>query len=458
MSRPHIVILGAGISGLATAWFLRQELGSQVQLTILEKSPRAGGWIQTIQTSDYLCEQGPRSCRPKGNGQATLALVEALGLQDQIIVPAPESHHRYIYDRECLRRLPQHLWEIPFSSLMSGWSKALWRDWTQPKRQVEDESIQSFFARRLGQPWVERFIDPFILGIYAGDCRRLSLKSCFPLFDQWEQKHGSLLKGAWKQAPSPAQSAFIQQFKRFSFFSFKEGMETLPRALASQLQDCLMLQQVVHELNFVSEGVQIKLETGQQLKADHVISTLPTWALADLLKSYPQLVAKLNELQYANVTVVHVGFTQQVLPFKGFGYLVPSKHRSPILGCVWDSCVFPQQNLKAEQTRLTIMMGGIQHPEVECWSLQEIEEKALEVLADQCKIKAQPQFLEIKKARKAIPQYEVGYDQWKENLLQAVQTLTPHLTLSGNAFTGVAVNDCIAQAERLAQQFKCLSL
>ncbi len=454
MSRPHIVILGAGISGLATAWFLRQELGSQVQLTILEKSPRPGGWMQTVQTGDYLFEQGPRSCRPKGNGQATLALVEALGLQDQVITPSQESQSRYIYDQGRLQRLPRHLWEVPFSPLMSDWFKALWRDWTQPKRQVEDESIHAFFSRRLGPSWVERLIDPFVLGIYAGDCTRLSLKSCFPLFDQWEHKQGSLLKGAWCHPASSASSAFFQRFKRIPLFSFKEGMETLPRALANQLQDCLMFQQAAHELNFVSAGVQIQLETGQSLKADHVISTLPTWALADLLKPYPQLVTKLNALQYANVTVVHVGCAQQVLPFKGFGYLVPSKHQSPILGCVWDSCVFPQQNLHPEQTRLTLMMGGVQHPEVEHWSLQEIEEKALETLADHCKIKAQPQCIEVKRAKKAIPQYEVGYDQWKGDLMQTVQTLTTRLTLSGNAFTGVAVNDCIAQAEQLAQQLK----
>lgn len=454
MSRPHIVILGAGISGLAIAWFLRQRWGSHVQLTILEKSRRVGGWIHTSQTEGYLFEQGPRSCRSKGNGQETLALVEALGLQDQVITPASESHHRYIYDQNCLQCLPRHLWEVPFSPLMRGWCQAFWRDWTHPKRQLEDESIQTFFARRLGQSWVERLIDPFILGIYAGDCTRLSLKSCFPLFDQWEQEQGSLLWGAWKHASPLVQSAFIQNVKRFPFFSFKEGMHTLPRALASQLQDCLSLNQAVCELNFQSDGVWIKLETGQSLKADHVISTLPTWVLKNLVPAYAPLVAKLSELRYASVAMVNIGFAQPVLPLKGFGYLIPSKHQSPILGCIWDSCVFPQHNLHAMQTRLTLMMGGIQHPEVEQWSSREIEEKALAALADHCRICAQPQFIEVKKARNAIPQYEVGYQKWKSDLMQIMQTVTPCLTLSGNAFTGVSVNDCIAQARQFVQQFK----
>ena len=448
----HIVILGAGISGLATAWFLKRFLGPEVRLTIVEKD-RIGGWIQTFQKESFLFEQGPRSCRTKGSGHETLALVEALGIQDQVLVPPRDARHRYIYGPQGLQRLPSHLWEIPFNPLTRGWLKALWRDLRMPKCQTDDESIQAFFSRRIGQLWVENLIDPFISGIYAGDCTRLSLKSCFPLFDRWEQQRGSLLMGAWHhQASHKFQSSFIQSICRFPLFSFKQGMETLPRALAQSLNDCLFTKQKAVNLSFNVTGIEIELENGERLAADHVISTLPTFALGSLLSNYPVLTTKLNELCYATVVAVNIGFNASVLPLKGFGYLVPSKMRLPILGCIWDSSLFPQQNFEDHQTRLTMMMGGSHHPEIEQMSEQAVIEHALRALHQHLGIRANPRMVQVKKAQKAIPQFEVRYSIWKREVQDAMHLLSPRLTLSGSGWTGVSINDCIAQARQVAQQ------
>lgn len=450
----HIAILGAGISGLATAWFLKQALGASIHLTLIEKSQRVGGWIQTLHTQGFLFEQGPRSCRTKGAGQETLALIEALGLQDQILAPHPDARNRYLYDGQRLQCLPKHLWEVPLNPLTQGWLKALWRDWRMPKRQEKDESIQSFFSRRLGEPWAERLIDPFVSGIYAGDCSRLSLKSCFPLFDQWEQQQGSLVRGAWRhRSPSAHQSPFIQKMRRFPMFSFREGMEVLPRALARELKDCLSLGQSVNSLRFDAQGVDIRLDNQQSLKVDHVISTLPIPVLASLLADYPLLSTKLRELSYATVSVINIGFNRSVLPLKGFGYLIPSRAGLSVLGCVWDSCVFPEQNLQ-NQTRLTVMMGGSRHPEVEQMSEKELMENSLQALHKHLGIHAEPQAIQVKQAKNAIPQFEVGHSIWKGEIQEAITHLSPRLTLSGSAWTGVSINDCIAQARLFAQQMK----
>lgn len=449
----HVVILGAGISGLATAWFLKQRLGSHVRLTLLEKESRVGGWIQTIHSQGFLFEQGPRSCRTKGTGQETLALIEALGLQDQVLAPHPDAHKRYIYQDAGLQCLPKHVWKVPFNALTRGWLKALWRDWRMPKRQKEDESIQDFFARRLGNGWMENLIDPFVSGIYAGDCSRLSLKSCFPLFDQWEQQYGSLVKGAWRHQRSPlVQSSFIQSMCRFPLFSFKQGMETLPRALAHELKDCLRLNQTVKGLKLQATGVEINLQGGERLTANHVISTLPTYNLSALLASHSLLDHHLKELPYASVVVVNIGFEKAVLPLKGFGYLVPSKMKLPVLGCVWDSSLFPVQNQKEQQTRLTMMLGGSHHPEIVHLSESKIVELVRQALQQHLGIHVQPQVLQVKQAYQAIPQYEVGYAVWKKKVQASLQLLSPCLILSGSAWTGVSINDCIAQARQLAHR------
>jgi protoporphyrinogen/coproporphyrinogen III oxidase len=434
----HIILLGAGISGLATAWFLKKRY-PDYRLTILEKSSRVGGWIQTIQKEGFLFEQGPHSCRIQGAGHHTLALAEELGLQDQVICPSPEANRRFIYYQDKLHPLPGSLKEMPFSPLMKGWLKALWQDWRTSPREDADESIASFFNRRLGAGWVERLIDPFTLGIYAGDCRQLSLKSCFPRFDEWEQQ-GSLFKGAWKTKAKPSSNAWIQSFEKQSLFSFKKGMETLPLALFSRLKEHVRLNETIQLI----EGSTVSLASGECLEGDYLISTLPFHALAPLLNTYPDIQKLLESLSYASVTCVSLGFNER-LPLKGFGYLVPSKEKIPYLGCIWDSSVFPQQGLE-HQTRLTVLLGGKQHPEVHQWTQQQSIDYSLSILKHHLDITSTPKVIHCQKAAEAIPQYEVGYAERKQQLQKLVQKYALPWTLSGNAMSGVSVNDCIAQA------------
>ncbi len=450
---PHqIVILGAGISGMAAAWYLKQSLGSHVNIQIIEKSSRAGGWIQTLEVDGFLFEQGPRSCRSKGAGLETLALAEALGLQDQVLVPHLDASNRYILKQGKLTRLPKHLWGVPFNPLTQGWLSAVWNDWKNPKRAEEDESIHSFFSRRLGRKWAEGLIDPFVSGIYAGDCSKLSIKSCFPLFDEWEQKRGSLIRGAWHhKRPSVPQSSFIQSIRRSPLFSFKEGMETLPRALAMEFKNSLILNTEVKRLECKPSAIQLYLENGKQIQADYLISTIPTPALGSLL-SFTPLAVPLQQLNYATLSIVNLGFDTSVLPYHGFGYLVPSREQQKILGCVWDSSIFPQQNKDPGQTRLTVMMGGSRNPEMRELSNEESIEIALDAIHQHMGIRAQSKIIQVKQAKGAIPQFEVGYLQWKSQIQKAMHQLSPRLHLSGSAWSGVSINDCISHARQLAEQ------
>lgn len=452
MSR-QIVVLGAGISGLATAWYLKHYLGSDAAVHVIEKSERPGGWIQTLQTEGFLFEQGPRSCRSKGNGQETLALIENLGLQDHVLVPHADATHRYLYHDGHLKRMPRHLWGILFNPLTKGWLQAFWNDWRMPKRTGEDETVHSFFSRRLGNRWADTLIDPFVLGIYAGDCRSLSMKSCFPLFNEWEEKQGSLLRGGWKHKRTPLySSAFIESVRRYPLFSFKEGMETLPLALAHELKECLQLGNGAVRLEFLTSGIEVYLENGEKIIADQVISTLPAYALGSLLSSSPEVGTQLQALNYATVGMVNMGFDAPVLPLKGFGYLVPTRMNELILGCVWDSCIFPQQNERKEQTRITFMMGGSHHPEIEGMTEQDAVEHALKALQQQMGIQARPSIIQFKKGHQAIPQFEVGHERWKADLQNKIGQISPRLVLSGSAWTGVSINDCVGHARLLAQR------
>lgn len=428
-----VIVLGAGIGGLAAGWFLKQREGSNVELTILEKSSRPGGWIETIRQEGFLFEKGPRSIRTKSLSPEAAQLIEELGLRNEIILPHPDSCHRYLYEEQQLKKMPGSLFKIPFSSLTRGWLKAILNEWRAPKSTLEDETIADFFSRRLSPEWAERLVDPFISGIYAGDSRKLSTKSCFPLLHRLEQEHGSLIAGMLKQKKKTS-----TPFVKGPFFTFRDGMESLIHALAKQLDGEIRLNCGVAEINIESKSVKVKLESGEWLEADEVISALPAHVLARLI---PQQAVRLTELNFSTVMVVNLGYRREVLKERGFGYLIPSKEGESILGCVWDSCVFPQQGSR-EESRLTVMIGGSRHPEVEGWSDTQGIEVALAALKKHCGIDVVPDVVSVKKAYRAIPQYELGYEVLKNDLLEKMGPLK----CIGSSFCGASVSDVISSA------------
>ncbi len=448
----RVAILGAGISGLSLGWYLKQRFGSKIDLSIYEKSGRAGGLIQTIKSDNFLWELGPRSCRTKGKGKETLALIEGLGLQNEVISPQSSAKNRFVYDGKRLVRLPRSLWELPFNSLTKGWLQALFRDVMHPKSNIEDESIYNFFSRRLGIPITENLIDPFVSGIFAGDSRRLSIKSCFPLFAQWQEKYGSLIVGAFKHHPYLIkETPFIKKMKEFPLFSLREGMESLTHSLAAHLRDALLLNQTIDQIKINKETIYL-FSQGREASYDLVISTLPCYALSPLLKEFPQIEKKLNEVSYASLTIVHMVFKGNLLPFSGFGYLVPSRLKQNILGCVTDSSIFAEHQ-RGEQTRLTFMLGGSMHPQVEALSDEEIIEISQKALRDHMEIEKKPEEMQIHRNLRAIPQFDVGHEGWKRGLEEELKKISPKFCLSGTAFSGVSINDCISHARQTVQHF-----
>lgn len=435
MKVKNIVILGAGISGLALAWFLQKRFGNTVDITLLEASYRTGGWIQTTQKEGFLFEAGPHSCRLNSSHSATYELIHDLGLTNQLIEADASANVRYLFMNNTLAAVPRKFFSWLMSPLLKGIPQAILRDLFTQRSELPDESIYDFFTRRFGKQIAERFADPLTTGIYAGDIRRLSIRSCFPLLHQSEQQYGSVLKSLWKR-PRHTPSRI---------FSFKNGMGSLIHALekkANVVSHCS-----VQRIQLDSE-IGVWGSNGFYYPADHLFSTLPAWALAPLIEPHNIALAKeLSEIEYASLSVIHLGFHAPVLKKKGFGYLVPRNEKEEILGMIWDSCVFPQQNQKNGETRLTVMLGGTSRSEQECISI------AIEALASHLGITQKPDATNVVKVEKAIPQYTLGYAQKLEKMASLKQQLSPRMSFLGSAFSGVAVTDCIAEAKHQASSY-----
>lgn len=454
MVKRRIVILGAGISGLALAWFLRKKFGHDVDLTILEKSPRIGGWIQSIEKENFLFDLGPHSCRSTGSGQGALKLIEELNLQDQVIAADSSARNRFVLTGGEFKPLPTTLFSFLFSPLMRGVLPALWHDWrTVPHIGGVDESIFSFISRRFNRDIADRLMDPLTSGIYAGNIRELSVQSCFPVLYQWEQEFGSVVRGllATRKQKTEAVSPFVKQMQRHPLFSFKEGMETLPRALKYHLDKDIELSCSVKTLHFLKEKIDVELCDQRVLTADYVFSALPAHALAPLLSSsLPELAQTIGSIDSTSVAVVNLGYRKEMLKQKGFGYLVPSNAKEDILGVIWDSSVFPQQNRSKTETRLTVMLGGTHRPDLCVLDHADLLKVALKTISRHLNINLQPDAVSIYVARSAIPQYRVGHPQKLCLIDQQLNGLSSRLFFLGSFFRGVSVNDCIIQAHHFA--------
>ncbi|MFN4174153.1 MAG: protoporphyrinogen/coproporphyrinogen oxidase [Parachlamydiaceae bacterium] len=338
-----VTIKGAGIQGLAAAWTLRE-----FNPVIYEREKRAGGWIRTCLEGNYLFEIGPRGFRPKGNGLYTLELIKELGLEKELICPPDEANIRYIYTETGLKRFPGE-----FKSLILG---GVLRDLFLPAKPFH--TIYDYFSYRFGTRFAKQIVDPALSGIYAGDIRKLSLKGCFPDIEAIARSNRSLIFGLLKKEKSFKDP----KWSKYPLLSFKEGMETLTRHLSKRF--------TIH----------------YEIERPCDIDCTPRYE------------------NRASLLVINLGYSKPVLKYKGFGYLVPSYLNEPILGCVFDSNVFPEHNQTIGQTRLTLMSGGALFPERLDDPL--ILEKSLFTLKKHLGINIDPDYIKITKCLDAIPQYD----------------------------------------------------
>lgn len=400
MQNKRIAILGAGISGLSCAWALKKKY-PDASLTIFEKGSRPGGWIKTANHKGSLFEWGPRSLRSH-DADAALALIEEMGLSHELIEASSHAKKRYLLNQGELIQLPTSIWGLFSCPLTRKCLPSLVKDLIAPRIQ-SDVSIHEFFSHRFSQRVADYFIDPLLKGIYAGDAKELSMQACFPKI--------------WALPRSVILGSISFKKKKRGIVTLKRGMESLIFALADRLQNEIRLNAEIEDFSAF----------------DQVISTLPAHALAKILPK-SELKELLEKIPFRSVGVVHLGYSKQVNPHEGFGYLIPSQENEKVLGVIFDSSVFPEQG---KETRLTVMIG-------ENGDLKSLaKEHVKKVLG----IQEEPAIIESAWMEDAIPQYPVGFLDDLKKIHKAKEAF-PHLTLSGTSFHGISMNQAIAHSLR----------
>ncbi|MBI3017124.1 MAG: protoporphyrinogen oxidase [Deltaproteobacteria bacterium] len=429
--KKEVVIIGGGISGLSSAFFLKKH-GSDFLL--VEKSDRLGGVMHSLTKEDYLLEEGPTTFM--GMTPSVKEMIATLHLESQILTPEESSKKRYIYKNGKLHLVPLNPLHLFSSSLLSWKGKLrLFREPLVSRRQdVGDETVAQFFKRRIGKEATESLIDPFVSGVYGSDMRELSVQATFPQLAEWEKEFGSLFKGFLKK----------KEKKDRTLYSFKNGLEELPLAIEKWLGNhVLKKSQVTHiEKNEQGHFILTIFKEGhtQTIETKTLICAAPSYGAAEMLQSLdPELATELLQIPYAGLNVYHLGYRKEDvgMPCEGFGFLIPRSEQTrsenkKTLGVLWTSSFF-QNRAPENHLLLTVMAKGEAN-------LEDVLEEVRGILSTQGK----PQLVHEKKYLKALPQYTLGH---LERVIRIEQHLKQHpgLFISGNFLRGVSTLECIEQ-------------
>ena len=463
-----VAIIGAGITGLTAAFYLKRR---GVAVTVYEGSGRVGGVMQSTRKDGFLAEAGPNTILETSPKIAQL--VRDAGLTARRLETDPKAEARYVvrYGRPI---------EMPGSPLgflgtklfTPGAKLAFLREpFVKPRRDGVEESIAQFVVRRFNQEFLDHAIDALVAGIYAGDPYQLSLPHAFPRLKALEDNYGSMVKGQILGARARKKSGEVAR-DRAPKFSFDEGLQVLPDALAAQLGDAVKLNTPVARLVQTAEGWRV---TGREVgdswnsslrdfEAEHgaVIYCGTAHRLAELqiiangAAQLPEL-STFSEIRHPPVASVVLGFRREdvVHACNGFGMLIPKIEGFKILGTIFSSALFANR-APAGRILLTSYVGGERYPELGRLPPDKLVELTLVDLRRLLGVRGEPVFTYCAGWPKAIPQYNVGYGRFKE-LLAQIEARAPRLFFAGHYRDGVSVGDSIVSgatmAERVATQF-----
>jgi len=533
---PHFTILGGGISGLSLAFFLRQRIHSTIasttnllpspkvrqqikdllnaRITIIEGQERVGGWINTNDEHGHVFERGPRGFRPSGNGVEILRLAEDLGLANSAVKTSSASKHRFLFVEGKLQQMPAGLSDLlQLPSVLRGAIKGVMNEPFQSKGLWSDETIHSFITRRFGEHVANNIVGGMVSGIYGGDIKKLSIKSCFPKLWNIENEHGSILKGMLdpriKILPNldpfegaiPTDSDFVHEYSKAAQVSFVHGLEQLTATLEEQLliegsnveiirgDPATRLDIVNDNISRRSDqegerredeednddgefsGMKVALKSGHVLETDRVFSTLPSEALSQILCDSASKTALniLDEMETCDIGLINMAFDDpELIKRPAFGYLIPASEGEKVLGVSFDSCIFPDQitsatasqhnknvNDKKRSTVVCVMVGGVNAPDVKEMSNAELLEEAKRAVTKHLNLKRTEVDHKLTKhiagvVKGAIPQYRVGHSASVQKLELLLKKEIPGLTILGTSFYGVGLADAVSRAKKVS--------
>ncbi|MBP2705646.1 protoporphyrinogen oxidase [Microbispora sp. RL4-1S] len=451
----HVVVVGAGIAGLAAAAHLNRG-GEGPRVTVIEGASRVGGKLHTSEVAGVLVDAGAEAMlarRPEGSDLARLA-----GLGDDLVDPG--TTRAAVLSRGSLRALPAgHVMGVPSdlaalarSGVLSpaGVARAS-LDRVLPATPVTtDVSVAAYVRARLGGEVLDRLIEPMLGGVYAGRTDRLSLEATMPGIAAIARSERSLLRGAEEIAGGASAGAGPV------FTTVRQGLGTLPEAVAKASGADVRTNLTVRDLIRTAGGWRLvagPTRDEEIVEADAVILAVPARPASRLLaREAPEAAAELAAIEYASMAIVTLAYPRTAFPGRpaGSGYLVPPVERRSVKAVTFSSVKWPHL---AEADRDLIVVrcsiGRLGEETVLQRDDAELVALAMEELTETMGVHGLPRDTRVTRWGGSLPQYDVGHLGRVARIRAGVAAL-PGLAVCGAAYEGVGIPACVATGRAAA--------
>jgi protoporphyrinogen/coproporphyrinogen III oxidase len=470
-ARPHVVIVGGGISGLAAAFFLRDEA---VRVTVLEGSPRLGGKLSVSEIAGAAVDEGAEALlvtRPEGT-----ALISEAGLGDQRTDPGPTSSA--IWTLGALRPLPRRQFmgvpsdmaELARCGVLSadGVARAGLDLEMPPTARDGDVSVAGYVGARLGGEVVDRLVDPLLGGVYAGRSAELSFDATLPALAAASRRHRSLAEAARSLLPPQAAGSTGTRAGGPVFTTLTGGLGMLPDYLAKVSGAEVRTGAMARELAPAGRGWQLTVGSAAAsglVHADAVILAVPARPAGRLLADVPgtsTAVTAFGQISYASMAIVTLAYPRSAFPAPGLaglgwsGYLVPAVDGRVVKAVTFSTVKWPHLAGASpsgdgvlEIVRCSV--GRIGEEALLQRADDELAALAADELAAATGVRGGPVATRVTRWGGALPQYTVGHLD-RVAAIRAAVAAQPGLAVCGAAYDGVGIPACVATARAAAGQ------
>ena len=489
----RVAVVGGGISGLSTAWYVERLAAAQgmtVTCSVYETADRWGGRILTevVERAEgrFVVEGGPDSFLTTQKPWAVDLALE-LGLGERLLGTNDAARKVYVLSKGKPVPMPDGVFLLVptkfkpfiFSPLISPLGKLrMGLDVFIPRRKSEsDETLGSFVTRRLGSEALDKIAEPLLSGIYNAEAQRQSLLATFPRFRDTELAHGSLIRGmladkararrARKTQAVPGHSGSnnsgAQGAKqsggrpRSMFSSFVDGTGEIISGLTSELGAELVAGVRVTGISAGEQDDYLLQIVGREgrpahtIHADAVVLAIPAYDAAGLLAPFSEEVgALLRAIRYVSTGTISLAFEQDASAgrFGGFGVVVPTSEKRPLNAITWSSTKFDHRAPRGHSL-VRVFFGGSRSP----GTMQLDDAELLSVIKRELRstmgIAREPLFHRIYRWDMANPQYDVEHLKRVEAI---ERSLPPGVFVTGSAYRGVGLPDCVRQSHTAAEQ------
>jgi protoporphyrinogen/coproporphyrinogen III oxidase len=457
--KKTVVIIGGGITGITTAYYLQKEIrknGLLIDCKLVEATHRLGGKIQTVLRDGFVIERGPDSFLARKLSASRL--INEVGLSDQLVYNATGKSYVLVKGKlhqmpgGSVMGIPTKIGPFVTTGLFSPFGKLrAAADFILPRTKSEgDISLGQFFRRRLGDEVVENLVEPLLSGIYAGDIDQLSLMATFPQFFHAEQKYGSLILGMKRSTPKPKQR---NTSPKGIFQTLKTGLQSLVEEIENRLEPGSVLKGLrVENIEKKEFDYELTLSNGEVIRADSIVVATPHQAVPAMFSQY-EFFAPFNHIPATSVATVALAFPETAIQhdIDGTGFVVSRNSDYTITACTWTHKKWPHTAPKGK-VLLRCYVGRAGDEAIVEQADDEIVKVVMDDLNKIMNITTSPEFSIVTRWKKAMPQYVVGHKERIEKIKEKMAEQLPGVFLAGSSYEGLGIPDCIDQGEEAVKK------